>query len=88
MNNSEQPVYPSLELDFTESAIQSRTVFQGQYYGLTKREHIATEAMKAILSNPSLVSTHGEYERKWVANHALYQADELLKKLEDERLKN
>lgn len=47
--------------------------------GLTKREYFAGLALQGILSNPKQIDTT---EFKWVAEHALGYADELLEQLE------
>ena len=43
-------VYPSLELDYTESAIQCRTVFQGQNEGITLLDHFASQVASGLMS--------------------------------------
>jgi hypothetical protein len=46
--------------------------------GLTKREHIATEALKGILSNYLMTN----YSQKEKVQSAISYADEMLKQLE------
>lgn len=52
MKNADKPIYPSLELDYTESIVQGRNVFFNQEFGLTKREHYAGLALQGLLALP------------------------------------
>lgn len=55
--------------------------FQGQQ-GLTKREYLAGLAMQGMLANNAMIDGHSQHEMTWIAEHAIKQADELLKQLE------
>ena len=56
---------------------------QGNFQGLTKREYFAGLAMQGMLANPSIITMiHNESAMIWIAEHAVWQTDELLKKLE------
>ena len=80
MKNSEQPANPSFIIDYNESQMQMRTVFQGEHLGLTKREYFAAKAMQGLLANTH-VGGNGNREcdvAKWAVSHA----DALLAELE------
>ena len=85
MKNADKPIYPTLELDYTESIIQGRNVFFNQEFGLTKREYFAGLAMQGMISNPNIVRPkESDKEFKDFSERAIKYADELLKQLEDD----
>lgn len=84
MNNADKPIYPTLELDYTESIIQGRNVFFNQEFGLTKIEHYAGLAMQGLLALPdkgTYNSLDESIER--ICELSIKFADELLKQLEN-----
>jgi len=58
----------------------------GSMIGLTKREHFAAMAMQGMLANPAMIDVHNKESIEWIAKHAIGQADELLKELENEAI--
>lgn len=82
MKNSERPINPLMELDYQESSIQQRIVFQGQEYGLTKREHFASLAMQSLISLSDNVELDYLKIVKTVSKASVIFADALLKELE------
>ena len=86
MNNADKPINPLMELDYQESSIQQRIVFQGQEYGLTKREYFAGLAMQGILSSQTEMRSNGfsltKEEIKYICEESVLLADGLLKQLE------
>ena len=64
-----------------DNGTENFTTWQGQQ-GLTKREYFAGLAMMGLLANSSIIDGHSEHEMKWISEHSLKQADELLKQLE------
>lgn len=70
MENKNLPAFASV-------AISGENGYQQD--GLTKREYFAGLAMQGLLSNPKQIDTTNF---KWIAEHALGYADELLEQLE------
>jgi len=52
--------------------------------GLTIRVWLAGLAMQGLLSNPSIIDVHNADTKKWIADHAAWQADALLDALNKE----
>lgn len=55
LKNSEHPINPMPHQN------QDGTIQHDVYFGLTKREHIAIEAMKGFLANPSETEVSSTY---------------------------
>lgn len=53
--------------------------------GLTVRDHIKIEAMKAILSNPRLVDVLSIDVHEWIEKAASYQADVMIKQSQEDK---
>jgi len=55
MENQNKPqnpsAYPSYIIDHRESAMQCRTVYEGQEFGMTLRDYFASSAMKGIIAS-------------------------------------
>jgi hypothetical protein len=77
MNNKKQA--PAFPLDI--KMVDRMKTLNYSPEGLTKREYIAIEAMKGILSNDT-VRNPGMFREK-IVNNALSFADEMLKQLEE-----
>jgi hypothetical protein len=75
-SNKQAPAFP-LDIDMVDR--MSSLNYSPE--GLTKREYIAIEAMKAMLSNDT-VRNPGMH-RENIVNNALSFADEMLKQLEE-----
>ena len=83
MINGDAPINPSLIIDYRESAIQCRTVYEGQDFGLTKREYFAGLAMQGLLTTVKPTSTETVLQiPSNIAGWAVKCADELLKAIE------
>jgi len=71
MENKNTPIYPIADLNNHPSLL----------FGLTKREYFVGLAMQGLLSNQSITEHHGESAIKWITEHSIKQADEILKQL-------
>lgn len=63
------------------ATVISEQLGQTIYNGLDMRTHMAIEFAKALLSNSTIVYEHDTSTQIWVAQHAIHQADELIKQL-------
>lgn len=54
-----------------------------EVHGVTIRQEFAMVAMQGLLSNVYIISAHGSENAKWIAEHAVYQADSLIKALNE-----
>lgn len=68
MTKANEPAFPASEGQFNKSES-----------GLTKREYLAGQAMKGVLSNPN---TRLLADEKMVSERALFFADDLIAQLE------
>jgi hypothetical protein len=87
MSNSEKPIYPISGKDGMPFLNSESSVNYLKYgmIGLTKREHIAIEITKAMLSNSSLVrELKTTDEITTICEGALLCTDELLKQLKEQ----
>lgn len=76
-NKNTEPAFPVYYYDTQpDTGIQ---VVREHYYGLTKREHFAAEALKGILSNPALVDNFSS--RATLAKETVYLAYALIEEL-------
>lgn len=73
MKNAEQPINPTTSWNGFEEVA---------HLGLTKREYFAGLAMHGLLANSTIHEQHTRDAIEWIADHAIRQADELLKQLE------
>jgi hypothetical protein len=85
MKNSEKPIYPISGKDGMPFLASESSVNFLKYgmIGLTKREHIAIEIAKSMLSNSSLVKELNTIDEiTTICEGALLCTDELLKQLD------
>lgn len=68
--------FPSQEIDWKESAIQGRTVYENQHFGMTLRDYFANSAMQGLISNFK-GDVSANYEIISIVSYKI--ADEMLK---------
>lgn len=69
--------FPTQEMDFEESAIQGRTVIQGEQSGMSLRDYFAAKAMQALITSPQFYGHVKDSDT--CAELAYGQADAMLK---------
>lgn len=80
MKNADQPINPD-PMRGAEQTYSNQNPYEHPT-GLTKREYFVGLAMQGLLSNNLIVDGCEHDSMKWIAEHAILQADELLKQLE------
>lgn len=76
----QEPAYPvEVNLHNVEEQFSQNGPHTIMCHGMSKRFYAACAAMQALLSNGEIVNNHNSDGAKWVAEHALMLADELLK---------
>lgn len=80
--------FPSYIIDHRESAIQCRTVYEGQEFGITLRDYFAAKAMQGLLSNTEWMHIHKGNKflmhDETIADTSYSIADAMLKEREKE----
>lgn len=76
--------FPSKLIDHQESAMQSRTVYNGQEDGMTLRDYFANTAMQGELSHYMVMAKHNQWQIQYelIAEQSYKMADAMLKQRE------
>lgn len=74
--------FPSKLIDHQESAMQSRTVYNGQEEGMTLRDYFAAKAMQGTLSTSNMEYPNSKKELESLCEISYTIADAMLKQRE------
>ena len=73
-----EKAYPSQEIDFRETIIQGKTIYENQHLGMDLRDYFAAKAMQSLITITPRVNG---FPVSSVVSERSYQiADEMLKK--------